>query len=666
MLASMRLRVVIPLTVGALAVGLAPAAADPGPGPAPYQHRLAVAQVDRSARRPITVGSLTLQPCHVVADAWCGHIRRDWEPDNPAAGTVRVGFAFAPARDQGKPVLGTFVPHEGGPGYSTTGTGASYAQMYGPLLDRRNLLLVDQRGTGMSTALRCPDLQNLKIAYPVAAGRCGRSLGARSDDYTSARSADDLAAVIERLGLGPVDLYGDSYGTFFAQVFAGRHGDLLRSIVLDSAYPTYGETAWYPTQGAAMRRSFARVCHRSPECRGHGLGWAAAMRRVLRAVRQHPWRGISHDGDGKRVHVTIRPATLVTTAFNATYGPYAYREMTAALRAALHGDRVPLLRLVAEAEGGGTNAGPIRAYSEGLDAAVSCHDYPQLFDMTAKPAVRRRQYAHALARRTARSPHTYGPFTVREYARSDWQELDWCTRWPQAAADNPAHPPRPLGGHYPDVRTLVLSGELDSITTPAEGAMVARQFPDAQQIRIANSFHVTAVGDTDDCAVRILRRFVRTPSVRPEHGCAAKVPPIRTVGSYPRTLSGVPAGSGRGSLLARRAAPAAAATVADLLDRWWNNYSGHSVGLRGGTWRYTGDRTTVFHLRGVRLTDDLAVSGTARWRRYANTLRVDLTVAGHGRTGHLRGTWATRRLGARATLHGTFGGHPVRVTFRAP
>jgi hypothetical protein len=106
--------------------------------------------------------------------------------------------------------------------------------------------------------------------------------------------------------------------------------------------------------------------------------------------------------------------------------------------------------------------------------------------------------------------------------------------------------------------------------------------------------------------------------------------------------------------------------VADLLDRWWNNYSGHSVGLRGGTWRYTGDRTTVFHLSGVRLTADLAVSGTARWRRYANTLHVDLTVAGHGRTGHLRGTWATRRLGARATLHGMFGGHPVRVTFRAP
>ena len=86
------------------------------------------------------------------------------------------------------------------------------------------------------------------------------------------------------------------------------------------------------------------------------------------------------------MQVTVNAETLATIAFGATYGPYIYRELTAALRSALRGDRVPLLRLVAEAEGGGTNAGPVRAYSEGLDAAVACHDYPQLYDMTARPA----------------------------------------------------------------------------------------------------------------------------------------------------------------------------------------------------------------------------------------------------------------------------------------
>jgi pimeloyl-ACP methyl ester carboxylesterase len=661
----MRRRVLVSLTAGALALGIAPAAtADPG-GPTPYTHRLSQERAER-ARQPITVGTLTLRPCGVVAHAYCSHIRRNWEPGNPAAGQVRVGFAFVPARDRSRPALGTFVPHEGGPGYSTTGTGASYAAMYGPLLQRRNLLLVDQRGTGRSEAIDCPALQNLKLAYSVAARRCGRSLGARRDDYTTVRSAGDLAAVIRRLDLGKVDLYGDSYGSFFAQVFAGRHGDLLRSLVVDGTYPAYGETGWYPTQGPAMRSSFAKACRRSPACRGHGPGAMSALRRVLRQVRLHPWHGTSHDGDGKRARVTVSPETLAMVAYDATYGPYFYDDLTAALRSALQGDRVPLLKLVAEAEGGGTNAGPIRAYSEGLDAAVACHDYPQLYDMTARPSARLRQYHRALTRRTVRHPHTYGPFTVREYAHSDWQSLDWCTRWPKAPVDNPAHPPRPRGGHYPRVPTLVLSGELDSITTPAEGAITARQFPRSKQVIVRNSFHVTAVGDTDGCAVRILRRFVRTPSRWPRHRCAAHVPPIRALGTYPLSLRGVPAAPGRGTSLARRVAPAAALTVADLLDRWWNNYSGHSPGLRGGRWSYTGDRTTVFHLHGVRLTRDLAVSGSATWRRYGNRLRVDLRVAGHGRHGRLHGHWATRQEGARATLHGRFGGHPVSVTFRAP
>ena len=189
----------------------------------------------------------------------CGSIKRPWEPGNPAAGTVTVGFAFVPARDQRRPALGTLVPHEGGPGYSTTGTGASYAAMYGPLLDRRNLLLVDQRGTGRSEPIDCPALQDREDRRtPSRPSRLRRQLGDRADDYTTALSADDLAAVVRALRLGRVDVYGDSYGTFFAQVFAGRHPELVRSVVLDSAYPTYGENAWYPTQGPAMRRAFAR------------------------------------------------------------------------------------------------------------------------------------------------------------------------------------------------------------------------------------------------------------------------------------------------------------------------------------------------------------------------------------------------------------------------
>jgi hypothetical protein len=215
----------------------------------------------------------------------------------------------------------------------------------------------------------------------------------------------------------------------------------------------------------------------------------------------------------------------------------------------------------------------------------------------------------------------------------------------------------PPGGHYPDVPVLVLSGELDSITTPAEGDLVAAQFPNTRHVTVANSFHVTAVGDTDDCAVRIVRAFVASPAAsipRPLRRCADTVAPVRALGRFPAALPPLPS--------ARSVARAAALTVADLQDRWWSNYSGHGVGLRGGTWRYTGDRVVRFRLSGVRLLPGLPVSGTAVWDRHAATMTVSVDVAG----GHLDGAWDTRSAGAVATLTGTLRGHPVRVGFLAP
>ena len=108
----------------------------------------------------------------------------------------------------------------------------------------------------------------------------------------------------------------------------------------------------------------------------------------------------------------------------------------------------------------------------------------------------------------------------------------------------------------------------------------------------------------------------------------------------------------------------AALTVADLQDRWWNNYSGRGVGLRGGRFTYTGD--TTFHLDRYSLVKGLAVSGRAEWDRYGETMKVDLTITTRGRNGHIRGTWDTRRPHALAVLTGTLDGGRFLVTVPAP
>ena len=318
-------------------------------------------------------------------------------------------------------------------------------------------------------------------------------------------------------------------------------------MVLDSAYPTYGETAFYPTQAPGDAPGVrAPSASARPTCRDQGLPFGAALRRGAGrgagdAVARPRVRRRRHPDAGRGQ----RAATWSPSRSARRTRPAFYRELTAALRSALDGDRKPLLRLVAEATGGGTDAGPAYYYSEGLDAAVACHDYPQLYDMTSPPgAVREAQYAAAL---DGADPATYAPFTVHEYAASDWQMLDWCTRWPIAPASNPAGPVVPPGGSYADVPVLVLSGELDSITTAAEGDLVAEQWPNARHVVVANSFHVTAVGDTDDCAVRVLRSFVAKPSAPLRKACAKDV----AAGPHPGLLPGVASGSRRRSSASR-------------------------------------------------------------------------------------------------------------------
>lgn len=643
-----------------LATGPLPAYAASSPTSAPARH--------------LTVGSVTLTRCDdVLVGAYCGHVTRRWDPTGHVAGVLPVGFAFLPAKDTSTPAVGTLLPHEGGPGYSTTGTGIDYAQMYGPLLRHRNLLLVDQRGTGLSRPIYCHSLQALVGPYAPAAATCAAKLGDHFDLYGSALSADDLSAVISALGVGPVDMYGDSYGTFFSQVFLGRHPDQLRSLVLDSAYPTYGEDAWYATQTEAMQSSFATVCQRTPSCAALGGSTIGRLTQLLDVVRRTPLPGRATGADGRMHQFTIGAADLTYAAFAATYAMPTYREFDPAIRAALAGDTGPLARIVAENNFVGATGSAVD-YSEGLDAAVTCQDYPQIYDMAQPPAVRQQQYDAAIADKKRTDPDVYGPFTLDEYNASGWSELDWCLQWPVADPGYPTGPPQPEGGHYAAVPTMVLSGELDSITTPAEGALVAGQIRGARQVIVANSFHVTATDDTDGCGRALVQAFVAQPrAALPASAlqCAANVPPVRGAPTYSMSFRDNGSGAAR-----QRAAMTAAQTVADIMDRYLQTYASTGTGLRGGTWRSAGDHTVTLRLNGVRLASDLAVSGTVVWGRYAHTSSVTLQLSQVDAQGHaiarsavngsLSGTWDTRAAGARVSLTGSQGGQAVSYGFLAP
>ena len=190
-----------------------------------------------------------------------------------------------------------------------------------------------------------------------------------------------------------------------------------------------------------MLSSIDKVCARTPSCAAYGVPTSKLLERVLAQVRRTPYTGVGHDADGIRHRVVVDGANLVGVAFGATYGPAWYRELPGALRSALAGDRAPLIRLVAEADYVSGDAGDPVDYSEGADAAVSCHDYPQLYDMTAPPARRLVEFRAAVQAQERRNdPGIYAPFTVQEYLDSFWEEQDWCLRWPVAVRRAPGRP----------------------------------------------------------------------------------------------------------------------------------------------------------------------------------------------------------------------------------
>jgi pimeloyl-ACP methyl ester carboxylesterase len=579
--------------------------------------------------------------------------------------TLRVRFRVFPHTDRSKPALEPIVGAEGGPGYPSIGTAESYLFLLGPLRRRHDLIVVDNRGTGSSGPIDCPRLQAGKGVYAREIARCARRLGRAANTYGTGAAADDLAAVLDKLRVPVVDVYGDSYGTYFAQAFAVRHPERVRAVVLDGAFAVDGFDPWVREESVALRFAWPQVCNRSTGCDADPL---AQLRRWALRLQARPLAGRGRDADGGHHRVKVDGAALGQMAGDASFYYTLFRDLPAALLALRHGDRRPFLRLAAE-DLPFTGGGPVADYSEGTYAAVACHDYPTLWDPAA-PLSRRR--AQLRAARASLEPDAFAPFPNDIWLRSLYidQLVKGCIRWPAARYPDPPVPP---GAGYPDVPVLVLDGDLDMITPLGDSRRAAALFPRSTLVEVRNVGHVTALADYPGCAAGIVRRFLRTLAPG-DVSCAARTPEVHVVPRFPRSVAAAPGagsagGQDRSVARDRRAAWAAGWSVGDALARWWLMSGSRGHGLRGGSFVASGDYLAYapirLRLRGVRFVPDLAVSGTVRWDRRTGTVRARLRLGGaaHGR---LRIAWSTGATRAVATLRGTVGGRPARLTMPAP
>lgn len=631
----------------------------------------------------IVVGSVHLTPCIAEYHGYCGSITQPLNRHGGPPGVITVGFEFYPHTDTAHPRLGVILAQEGGPGYSTTGSRDGYVRLFTPLRDRRDILLIDKRGTGRSGAIDCPALQRAYLPDRADVAACAAQLGTSAWYYRSADAADDVAAVLAALHIAQADYYGDSYGTWFGQVLAVLHPGLLRTIVLDSAYPVLGDNS--NSEVNAGQRAMDIACERSPACRRLGTSATARFALLLDDLRRHPVHGTAPGSSGEPRDVTADPRGLFLVIANAGNTPVTWRDLDAAGRAWLkQRDALPLLRLIAEARDSYAGGSWYREFSTGLADAVQCAEYGTNFNLYAPIAQRDRQYAGSLDWLRANRPATYAPFTIDDavFSQMDAEEFDTCLTWPVPAPGVTPGQPIPPRATFPAVPTLVLSGELDTVTSPSEGRATARLFPNSAYIETTNLVHESAIGDAGyfvppngedlaHCIGPIVRAFVASGGVLGNTSCVPQIRPIRTVpkfeADYHNTEPAVPAPGNAAPRDGLILASAVAETVGDAVARYYVSSSGHEAGLRGGGFNLAATATGyVLRLNGACWADGLAVSGPVVWNQLSGDIAGSVTFTAPGHSGTIEIRWNDRATDATATLTGTVDGAALAATRIAP
>ncbi len=460
------------------------------------------AQASGAGERAATGDSPALSPCNLGAGPRfrCGRITVPAVRGDPSVGDQSIFFAVRPRDLTKKPAVGTIFAVEGGPGYASTNfdSAKSYRAVFGPLLRRRDLVLIDQRGTGHSQAVNCTQLQRGMVPDQIAVASCANQLGARYEGFTSAESAADIEAVRTALGLGPITLYGDSYGTLLAQAYSVRYPASLRSLVLSSAYPA-DDPFWRTIYPAAMQ-ALKLSCARSSSCRGRAKSLCG--KKGLRC---------SWDGEQRFRHALARiqrtggplNGTLEYLLEAGTWSPNSYLALNRAITEYLAGDPGRLDHIASEGRPGD---GDFHYFSTGMGTAVECNDYPVAWDRTADFAQRTAQLDQAIAAFPRR--HLFAPLTVSQWMTLPATGLTGCLAWPPPTAG--MQPPVPAGATQPaGLPVLVLSGEFDDITTVREARQVARLYPSSRLRIVPSRGHVSDLYYPHRSpAVRWIRRFV--------------------------------------------------------------------------------------------------------------------------------------------------------------
>lgn len=548
---------------------------------------------------PSGAAALKLEPCKVDASFGCGSVRVPLDHSGRTPGTVSL--AVAAQREYPKDA-GLLIALSGGPGQNSVDAMSSFAISLEPMLRRYRLVLVDQRGTGLSGALNCPELQRVKGLDEFsqqAVQRCAKRIGPRRAFYRTADSVDDLESLRKAFGAKKVAVMGISYGTWVAQEYARTYPRRTDSLVLDSVVGPEPTDAFAIDGYKQLPRVFRELCRRG-RCKSAAPDFPGEVNRLAETLGRGPLSGTAFDHRGRRQEVSYRAQHqfffLVTSG---DLNPFMQARMPGAVWAANRGDLGPLLRLKRMGDGPPSK---LREFSWALSVATGCLDASMPYSFAQSPAERLRRSESALA---AIPPDSYAPWTTKTVR--DTSYADDCMLWPTDT--RPPVPRRPL----PEVRALLLVGRLD-MRTPVEDALrVKALLPRGEIVTVPGNGHDQVDSDQTGCVAKALERFTARRKVgNPCKGTTNLLPPIPRA---PRTLSEIappkriPGDRGRVLLAAVRAVEDARFSGLEAL---FSGFLPRGGGLRGGSFSATDAFDGRLTLRDYSYVPGVRVNGQVR------------------------------------------------------
>lgn len=432
-----------------------------------------------------SVAGLQLQPCNAeqvaaLGRAECGQLAVAENPQDPEGRQIQLNVLRLPAIAS-SPKPDPLFLLAGGPGEAATQMLERLPRLFREINRQRDLVFVDQRGTGASNPLDCKPSEPTdfslsaqeSFAFQESLLRdCLDSYQADLRFYTTPFAMDDLNHVREALGYPLINLWGGSYGTRAALVYMRRHPDTVRAAVLDSVAPFGIQLPHHMLADAdsSLRRLFS-LCAQQSACHQRFGDLESKTRQLIRELDSKPRNiEVEHPLTQESVQVNVSGQLVAGLIRLGLYQRNLGPVLPLAIESAVEGDFRPLMLLLMLADDAG------ESMSMGMHHTILCAEDI----MRPAPAANNENSILQLD-------------LLSQMQKS-------CEFWPRGIL--PEDYFVPVSSAIP---TLLVSGELDPVTPPRWADRAAETLSDSLHIRVPGAHHIAShVGCVDDLVVAFL------------------------------------------------------------------------------------------------------------------------------------------------------------------